>query len=350
MRLLIITQKIDLNDDILGFFHRWMEKFSQKFGLINIICLQKGEALLPSNVTIRSLGKEMRKSRIQYLYRFYKFIWTLRTNYDVVLIHMNPIYIFLGGIFWKVWKKKIFLWYNHKYGGFLADLGIKSAQTAFYTSPFSFTAAYKNSKKMPAGIDTELFKKIDSIEKQKNAILYVGRISPVKKVDVLINTANILHEKGIDFVLYVVGAPEEQDNDYFKTIKTISKKLEQNGRIKFLGKIPNYKVTEIYNECQLAVNLSPSGLFDKTVVEAMACETIVLVSNKSFKRDLPEECMFEEGDAKELAEKIIFVLNLPEKDKMLYGKNFRNYVVENHSLDRLINDLLTELQLSMQNQ
>jgi glycosyltransferase involved in cell wall biosynthesis len=168
-------------------------------------------------------------------------------------------------------------------------------------------------------------------------------------VDVLINAANILHEKGIDFVLYIVGASEEQDNDYLKTTKTISKKLEQKGKIKFSGKVPNNKTPEIYNKCQVTVNLTQSGSFDKTILEAMACETLVLVSNRSFKRDLPEECMFEEGTAKELAEKIMFILSMPEKDKMLYGKNFRKYVVENHDLDRLINDLLTELQLSMQN-
>jgi len=34
MKLLIITQKVDIDDDNLGFFHRWLEKFSEKLRIL----------------------------------------------------------------------------------------------------------------------------------------------------------------------------------------------------------------------------------------------------------------------------------------------------------------------------
>lgn len=49
MNLLIITQKIDQNDDVLGFFHRWVEEFSKYCELVIVICLQKGEYDLPAH-------------------------------------------------------------------------------------------------------------------------------------------------------------------------------------------------------------------------------------------------------------------------------------------------------------
>ena len=63
MRLLIITQKVDKNDPILGFFHRWIEEFAKHCQSIIVICLQKGEYNLPKNIKILSLGKEKGKKK-----------------------------------------------------------------------------------------------------------------------------------------------------------------------------------------------------------------------------------------------------------------------------------------------
>jgi len=68
MRLLIITQKVDKNDPILGFFHRWIEEFAKYCQSIIVICLQKGEYNLPKNIKILSLGKEKGKSKIKYIF------------------------------------------------------------------------------------------------------------------------------------------------------------------------------------------------------------------------------------------------------------------------------------------
>jgi len=56
MKLLIITQKVDINDDNLGFFHRWLEKLASRFEKLSVICLAEGEHHLPSNVAVFSLG------------------------------------------------------------------------------------------------------------------------------------------------------------------------------------------------------------------------------------------------------------------------------------------------------
>jgi hypothetical protein len=58
MKLLIITQKVDINDPILGFFHRWIEEFAKHCEKITVICLYKGTYNLPNNVKVLSLGKE----------------------------------------------------------------------------------------------------------------------------------------------------------------------------------------------------------------------------------------------------------------------------------------------------
>lgn len=345
MKLLVITQKVDKDDDILGFFHHWLEKLAPKFNLLNVICLQLGKHSLPSNVRICSLGKEAGPSKIKYIFQFYKYIWKLRKDYDIVFVHMNPIYVVLGGLFWKIWKKKIYLWYNHQSGTLITKLAIEIANTVFYTSLFSFAAKFKKSKIMPAGIDTEIFKKDENIQKIPNSLLFLGRISPIKGIDVLIEAIKLLDKKGISFVLNIVGEAGEKEKEYFKKLKSLAKELENKGKIKFLGKVPNYKTPEIYNQNEIFVNLSPSGLFDKTILEAIACETLVIVSSKAFQEILPDFLIFKEGDSKDLKQKIINVFNIPGEEKENIAKKLRNYVIQNHNLDNLIDKIILELKI-----
>ena len=57
MKLLIVTQAVDINNPILGFFHRWIEEFSKNCEKVTVIALGVGEYKLPQNVNILSLGK-----------------------------------------------------------------------------------------------------------------------------------------------------------------------------------------------------------------------------------------------------------------------------------------------------
>src|SRR3989339_803491 len=63
MKLLILTQKIDKNDDLLGFFYAWVGEFAKYYKKITVICLYRGESDLPENVKVLSLGKENLSSR-----------------------------------------------------------------------------------------------------------------------------------------------------------------------------------------------------------------------------------------------------------------------------------------------
>ena len=343
MRLLIITRKVDINDDISGFFHRWIEKFSEKFDSLNVICLQKGEYSLPSNTKVFFLGKENGKSRIRELYKFYEYIWQLRKDCGAIFVHMNPIYVVLGGFFWKLYGKKIYLWHNHKNGNLITRLAILLSDVVFYTSPQSFSAKYKKSRIMPVGIDTEIFKPQNTKYKIQNTVLYLGRFSPVKNVDVLIEAANLLDKRGTNFTLNIVGQPGEGEEKHFKKIKDMAEGLEDRRKIRFLGKVANYQTPEIYSQNDIFVNLTQAGSFDKTTLEAMACQSMVLVSNPVFEGIFPKELreilMFKERDAEDLAKKLAYLINLPKAEKEKIGREFREIVVKRHSLDGLVDKL-----------
>jgi glycosyltransferase involved in cell wall biosynthesis len=344
MKLLIFTQRVDKENDILGFFHNWIEKIAARVDFLNVVCLYEGQHNLPSNVNVLSLGKEKKSSKIKQLFRFYKYIWKMRKEYDVVFVHMNPIYIFLGGLFWKIYGKKIYLWHNHQQGSFITNIGARMSEIAFHTSQFAFVSRFKNSKTMPAGIDTNMFRKDEKIKKIPNSILFIGRFSPVKKIELLIEAVKLLDKEGIDFTLNIAGEAEVNGEDYFKKIKDASRDLEKLGKVKFLGKIPNYKTPEIYGRNEVVVNLSPAGLFDKTILEAMACESISLVSSPAFRGLLPNELIFKDGDITDLKNKIINIFNLSVEEKNNLGNKLRQVVIEGHSLEILADKLVEEFE------
>lgn len=340
MKLLICTQKVDLNDSVLGFFHAWISAFAKKWDHITVICLEKGDVSLPENVKVKSLGKENMVnvtplSKLKYSYRFYRLLYDIRGSYDTVFVHMNPEYVLLAGVLWRLFGKKVFLWYNHHAGGIAVRLSALISHRILHTSPYAFPARLKNAVSMPAGIDTDLFHREKSRSLEENTILYLGRIAPIKGVHTLLQAARILHDRGVAFSLSVYGDAVTQDETYYSQIKNDARDLIKSGILTFHSGIPNRETPPVYNKNTLFINLSPSGLYDKTVLEAMACGCIVLASSEAFKDILPEPFLFREGDENDLAQKIIGTFALQEKERTSLNVSFRTYVENTHGLEKL---------------
>jgi hypothetical protein len=180
MRLLIVTQKVNQNDPILGFFHRWIIEFAKHCESLTVVCLEEGAHELSSrgllrsqahglsmNVKVLSLGKEKelivsgRKSavmdKVKYIFRFYKYIWQERENYDAVFVHMNPIYVVLGGLIWKALGKKTSLWYTHSHVDWKLRIAEKLVARIFTASRESLKLASDKAIVTGHGIDTDYF-------------------------------------------------------------------------------------------------------------------------------------------------------------------------------------------------
>ncbi len=337
MRLLIITQKVDKNDPILGFFHRWLEEFSKHCESLIVICLSKGEYNLPKNIKVLSLGKENGKSRIKYLWNFYKYLWQERKSYGKVFVHMNQEYIILGGLLWRILGKKTFLWRNHLKGDFLTRLAVLLSNRVFCTSHQSFTARFKKTKLMPVGIDTNFFRPDSSVQKKPHSILFLGRIAPVKNVDIFIEALNELQKLGAQFTATVAGSVLLIYTEYEEIIQGKVAKYRLSDKVRFVGSITQNEALKLYQEHEFYVNLTLPGSMDKTIFEAMACNVVPLVYNQDLKEILGEKLVVSKLNSFDIAERI--------KDILLrrVSKDFRDFIVENHSLYRLVSRLMAEI-------
>lgn len=341
MRPLVFTQAVDTEHNVLGFFNRWLEKLAQQCETVTTVCLYKGHHELPPNVKVLSLGKEKAVGKAHYLFRFYQHLWRERASYDVVLVHMTPVYVLLGWPFWRVQRRRILLWYNHPVGTILTKVSIWIADAVLYTSPHSFAARSKKGRIMPAGIPTDTFMKDHASKKEARSILCLGRLSPAKRIGCLIEAAKLLDERHVDFRLRIVGSPARPgDEAYEGSLHESAHALVQKGKVTFHPAVRNVDTPKAYNQSLLLINLSAAGHLDKTILEAMACETLVLVSSRAFENVLPSELRFKENNPNDLANKILRVFDLDDRQKNHYRAQLSQYVVDHHSLDRLIEELI----------
>jgi glycosyltransferase involved in cell wall biosynthesis len=339
MKLLVLTQKVDLDDAVLGFFHKWLEKMATRCDSVTVICLSRGRYDLPTNVKVLSLGKESGENKLKYLTIFFYYIWSERRNYDKVFVHMNPEYLVLGGWLWLSLRKPAYLWFNHKYGSWIARLGQIFAIKIFYTSPHSFFSTNSKASVMPVGIDIDAFNNSDKKERKNDFLLCLGRISPVKNVEILIEAMKIVDRQGFNCQLDIVGSALSRDLDYFNNLKESAAVLMAADKINFQAEIPNYRTPAVYRRHDFFINLTNSGSLDKAILEAMACGCLPIVSNTSLLQVLPSELLFKERDSLDLANKIFSVRSWPSEKRESLRASLISYIQNNHSLDLLIDKI-----------
>lgn len=280
MKLLIFTQKVDALDDNLSFFHRWIEEFARHCESIIVVCLFEGTHNLPKSVRVLSLGKEDGVSRIKYLWRFYSYIWKYRAEYDNVFVHMNQIYVVLGGLLWRLWNKRIGLWYAHGAVSLSLRIATLLTDTIFTSTAEGFRIATNKRHIVGQGIDAGLFaqKKEYSITTPFR-LVSSGRLTPPKNIPGMIDLIGALIQENIPATLTLIGSGDQAYTDQLKAYAR-DKGLSQE--IVFYGGLPYHKVAVMLAEYDAFLNLGTTGSLDKAILDASAAGVPVVTTNPAL--------------------------------------------------------------------
>ena len=339
MRLLIFTQKVDKSDSVLGFFHGWLVEFAKNAESVIVVCLEKGEVHLPENVTVYSLGKEGGVSKFGYIKNLYRYLSLVSGSYDKVFVHMNEEYVLLAGLYWKIKNIPVYLWRNHPNGTLLTRIAVFLSTKVFCTSKQSFTARFKKTTIMPAGIDTNVFRPANGLIRKKYSVCMVGRISRIKHIEVALEAIKILVSSGAQITLHIVGGVSEKDRDYYNKLKENVAKNGLETSVLFSDAVTQDKLPEIYSSYEVCLNLTESGSFDKTIVESASCGAVPLVSNSSLNAMLPSQCLTT-LDPEEVAKSLQGILDAHERVEI--QKELTTFV-KSQSLSLFMEKLITEM-------
>ncbi len=106
--------------------------------------------------------------------------------------------------------------------------------------------------------------------KQSNTVVSIGRISPSKGYEYLIEGFKKVVRQNPYLKLKIVGAPDKAKMDYFQHLKTLVNRFSLNHNVEFCGF--RQDVENVLSEAKIAV--SPSIIdeaFPRAVLEASAC-------------------------------------------------------------------------------
>ncbi len=143
------------------------------------------------------------------------------------------------------------------------------------------------------GVDLTLFRPIEKDKAKKfigasqnhKIILFVGRIEPLKGIDVLLYTIKILLQRKLKPLpcLWIVGGENINNQpEWSKELKRLEKTrhlLNINSYVKFVGKQNQDKLPYYYNSAEIVLMPSQYESFGITALEAMACAVPVIVTD-----------------------------------------------------------------------
>jgi glycosyltransferase involved in cell wall biosynthesis len=351
MRLLYVTYKVDARDSLVGYVAGWINGLAARMERVEVICLAAGQADLAHNVRLHSLGKERGAGRLSRAIKFQRTVWDLRGSVDAVFCQFSPDYVLAAAPLakWKGWP--IALWYTHRHVGWRLRLATFLADRIVTASPESFGLPTSKLRVIGHGIDTERFSPDPGppLRKLPPTILAVGRRSPIKNYEMLIDAARVLvHEYELPGIeVRIVGGDEgNAPPAYARSLQSRIDRLGLQGRVTLVGPVAYDRIPAEYRAATLAANLCPTGGMDKAVLEAMAAGLPTLVRNATFGPVFGEDAgtlVLPEADAHAVAAQLAALLNQDEDDRQAMGMRLRRRAVDEFGQAALVDRLAAQL-------
>jgi glycosyltransferase involved in cell wall biosynthesis len=175
------------------------------------------------------------------------------------------------------WWKKLPAWFLYQKKDFNMADAIHSTSSMEESWNKNLIASDKIFFKTPLGTDEQKF---DSKKPDSNTILFVGRISKVKSLDVFIK-AIYFHrmENPQSKLIFRIVGPDERNCT--KDIKKLVSKLKLGDVVEFCGYMDKMRLSAEYENALALVVPSKSENFCAAVIEALSHGTVVVASKNT---------------------------------------------------------------------
>ena len=188
-----------------------------------------------------------------------------------------------------------------------------SKETCDYYSKNGFDVLH-----VPNAINLDDFPK-KAIKKFEKQIIFAGRLSKEKGIDVLLDTAKRLSP---EYNLLILGTGPEEEK-----IRNIS---NSKANVHYLGYQSKQNTISLIRGSDLLIQPSIIEGISSTILEAMGCETCIIASNVGGNPELIENnktgVLVEPNNAEELVEKISYLLMENEKRSAMAANGLKAVV------------------------
>ena len=136
----------------------------------------------------------------------------------------------------------------------------------------------------PCGVDLDRFRPMDQKEVRRQLglngeklLLYVGRVEPLKGLDLLVETAAQMEagDEGVRMMVVGGGGPGEPETD---RVRRLAEDRQVDDLIDFVGRVDQEQLPLYYNAADVCLVPSYYESFGLVALESMACGTPVVAS------------------------------------------------------------------------
>ena len=180
---------------------------------------------------------------------------------------------------------------------------------------------------LPKGIDLTKFENNNIANPDKICAIVTRSLLPEYSHKTILKAFAILHQKGIDFSLTIIG-----DGNQLITLKELAKKLKIDSKVNFTGRIPNTELPKLLQQSNIYISMPITEGVSASLFEAMACNSYPIVTdiagNQSWITHRENGNLVSIDDYDSLSEEIIWSFENKTFREQAVIKN-RHFVEEN---------------------
>ena len=277
--LIIYNLETDLDSQVLAAAHDWVEAFAAQVDKVFVYSTHVGRTKLPANVVVKELGGGSFLKRLVGLFRLYKsFAISLKHRSNVcVFHHMSPRTLLIVGPLYKIAGIKQGLWYSHSKKSPSLKYSQVFARRIFTSTPSAIPISNGRVRYVGHGIKSQsLLDALNSSTKKREGILALGRIVPVKNIELAISA--ISKSKYKDLQLTCIG-PHLSESEYVKSLTDLA--VSHQVELKLGQALPYSKIPQVLSGFEFIFTGTPRSV-DKAVIEGAMSGCFVLAVEKEI--------------------------------------------------------------------
>lgn len=338
--LIIYNLEVNLDSKVLASAHDWVEAFSNEIDSVFVYSTHLGRHELPRNVNLVEIGGGSTFKRLIAIFRLLKSCFKhIRSRKNIfVFHHMSTKSLLVTGPIYRVAGVKQALWYSHSKDSKILRFSSFFANVIFSPVPSSFPFKTDKLKNVNHGIKTRSFIKAFSESKSmRQGILFLGRISPIKNLELAIKEIASLEPS--ERRLICVGA-QESDSSYLLKIGVVARVNDVQLLIR--PPVPYELVPSLLCEYEFIINLTPCSV-DKVAIEAALCGCFVLSNQPQTLRLTGMDKIFEALKAQSemtVSEQFDILSKLSEDQKYKFRQVLSARAVELNDLTNTAKNIL----------
>ncbi len=348
MRVLIVNFEMDENSGVRAWQARVARELAEACEYVVVLTGRVGQFAQPENMHVEVIptrpmgvpgrlgGKWMLNPQAFRLCRKYRI--------DACFVHMACEWTYHLYPTFRLLGIPVLMWYAHGTVTPRLKAAHFCATRVITSTPGGFRIPSSRVRSIGQGIDTDLFLPV-AAEPSRHDLVTISRVSRRKRLDLLLSVMGCINRspEGSQMRLRVIGpALSHDDLAYDRELRARVWNEGLQGRIEFVGFVPQEHTPAFYRTAFLHINVSETGSMDKTVLEALACGRPVLTSNPAFRellRDYPEFIIHDER-AESIAAQVLEIYRRRDS----YGlEALRRLIVGSHDIRSFAKKVMAEL-------